>query len=176
MLPENFMKIKDELERNIKYPEIREILGQKVYFELGEIQRVIINDMVNGSGDKDVQRRNRDDIECIIENLQELENIVILKPLDEMVKKYITDLLLLLKNWNDNTEKSEKIYRLIEGVVNIITLHLSLKDSIRVNQMICRELMKYRSFKPAAYDTALHYMKNLEENIENRRILNERNK
>lgn len=177
MIPQDFINVKEELEKGYHNEELVDALPRRTYYELQGIQSLLISDMEKGFRDLKVDLPIQEEVDCILENLRLIENTIIINFISEPVKRYILNLILLVSHWNSNLLKSKELETQIEVINNLLSFHLSLKEMINMNKIILREMIKYKDYRPVSYDTALHFTKKLDQAIrEKGAIINERNK
>lgn len=173
-MDKNYVESKAKLLDLYGSVSIREFLGRESYYEIGEIQKVIIADMEAGFKEDPVQSATEEEIEWIIDNVLKMERFFILNKINDIVLSYSTTLLLFIANWNDNTLRDSRIKESIERLSSIIDGSLTLRETIRINKIILQELNRYKEYKPVAYESARHFEDNINEEIKRGNILNER--
>lgn len=155
-------------------PSVRSFFNRQTYYEIGEIQKMIIEDMEKGLKDEPVQNATNDEIDWIVDNLRSVESNLILNNINEHVLSYLTSLFLFIANWNINTVKNSRIKDKIQELSNLCDMHITLRDIIKINKVILNALQKYKEYKPVAYETARHFEKKIIEKIKDGNMLNER--
>lgn len=176
LLPENYLRNKNNMIKSYLSANVREFLNVALYSELGQIQDMLMTDMENGFNDQPVPTPTKNDLDCIKGNLNEIKNYVILCPVDGTICLYLTNLLLMIKNWNDNVLKDNGLNNEVISISNLIELHLSFREILDINKILIQELRKIRHFQPIAYDTAKHFLESLDGAIEGDKIYNERDR
>lgn len=170
----NYIESKGRLLGLYESIPVKEFLSRQIYYEIGEIQNMIICDMEKGFEDIPVQAPNKDEIDWIVENMNKIRDTLLLRTINDKVMSYIGTLTLFIVNWNNNVVNDDSITKAVKLVTNILDCNMTLRETINVNKIILDELIKYRDYKPVAYDTARHFQEKMDEKIRDGNITNER--
>jgi hypothetical protein len=168
MIPVEYLNLKKELIEQYNYKAIREFLSSESYTEISWIQKIIFEDMENGFEDKPVAPVSENDIECIKTNLIRIKDLYNINPINNIINAYITNLLLIIKNWNDNTLKNNSIDDLVITISNFIDMNLTFRELLDANKVVLKEMQRLKNFKPIAYETARHYQESIDKAIADR--------
>lgn len=176
MIPDGYKDTKETILKNFNSKYVKEFLFHRAYHEIGQIQKMIMEDMENGFEDIEVPSISNEDLACIKENLNIIKDCTILYRMNNTIMSYISNLIMLINNWNDNTIKDQELSRQIISISNLMDIYLSFREIISINKVLLKEFMRFRDFHPVAYDTAKHFQDSLQKEIDEGKILNERNR
>lgn len=176
MIPDGYKSTKEIILKTFESKHVKEFLFHRAYYEIGQIQKMIMDDMENGFNSIEVPILSDEDLHCIKENLNIIKDCMILYHMNDTILNYLSNLFMLINNWNENTIKDQEITKEIVAVSNLMELYLSFREMISINKRLLRELNRYRDFNPPAYDTAKHFQDSLQKSIDKGKIYNERNR
>lgn len=106
-----------------------------------------------------------DDAKYINGYLSDILKRVILYPVDNNARIFVTNMMMLIHNWNQ-LAKSQRIADSIKTITNFLNFQESVVTTIEVLKSLTREVQRIQSFAPPAFTMSEHYLESLKASIE----------